>query len=280
MFVFLVLWCSAVAINGELECKDPTSLLQRGDVHDKVNLTNMVDAQGVKNIIDMEPVLQCLRLTTPNIQTLKYPKDAEKHFEQVHKVLAPWVQLAVNKFMGENIKRGYHCSEGFCGPWIEDKWIETFMSTWQNRSSGKDSTKRLAEVFGPYIPIFMPYNDLVAADVFEYAKMIDTLRKSLRPDVAYITLVSRAAGLVGGDAALLDREYDRMLNAVKAIPNVVVLSTGAYPASQTTRRVIARTLLQTNGEAEFAGILHGPLPHNPKVLQTEDETKGGRGQAV
>ena len=229
MFVFLVLWwCSAIVINGEVACEDPASLLQRGDVHDKVNLTNMVDAQGVENIVDMEPALQCLRLTTPNIQTLKYPKDAEEHFEQLQKVLAPYVQIGVNKFMAKNKTRGYHYSEGYYGPWIEDQWIEHFMSTWQNRSSGKDSTKRLAEVFGPYIPIFMPYNDLAEADVFEYAEMIDTLRKSLRPDVAYITVVLRCAGLVGGDAKMWYQQYERMLNAVKAIPNVVVLSPAGY----------------------------------------------------
>ena len=226
MFVLVVLWCSAVAINGELACEDPASLLQRGDIHDKVNLRTMVDAQVAKGVIDMEPVLQCLRLTTPNIQTLRYPKDAEEHFEQLHKALAPWVQFAVNKFMKNNT-RGYHCAEGFCGPWIEDRWIETFMSTWHNRTSGKDSTKRLAEVFGPFIPIFMPYNDLWRADVVEYKKMIDTLQKSLRPDVAYITIASygkAAKRLIGGGMS----EGKRRFPIMKTIPNVVVLSPGGY----------------------------------------------------
>ena len=44
--VFSALWCSAVA-TGELACEDhedPVNLLQHGGVHDKVNLTTMVDA--------------------------------------------------------------------------------------------------------------------------------------------------------------------------------------------------------------------------------------------
>jgi len=225
MFVFWVLWFSAVAINGihgELECEDPASLLQRGDIHDKVNMTTMVEAQVAKNIIDMEPVLQCLRLTTPNIQTLKYPKDAEKHFEKLQEVLAPYVQVAKNRFHGRS------CSEGFCGPWIEDRWLEHFMSTWQNRTSGKDATKRLAEVFGPFIPIFVPYNDLGRTSAGEYAKMIDTLQKSLRPDVAYITLANILFGLINPPPEKSLLQYERMLHIMKTFPNVVVLGPGGY----------------------------------------------------
>jgi len=45
----------------------------------------------------MEPVLPCIRLTTPNIQTLKYPTDAEAHFEE----LRPWFGFAAQTFMAE-----------------------------------------------------------------------------------------------------------------------------------------------------------------------------------
>lgn len=68
----LLLWC--LVVNGfqypaELQgCQGPyaaASLLQRGEVL-------QVTANVGKYMVDMEPVLPCIRLTTPNIQTLKY----------------------------------------------------------------------------------------------------------------------------------------------------------------------------------------------------------------
>ena len=217
MCVLSVLRCSAVA-NGELACEDhedPVNLLQHGGVHDKVNLTTMVDAQVVKDI-DMEPVMQCLRLTTPNLTALKYPKDAEEHFEALHKVLAPWLEFPDLKY----------CYAGFCGPWIENQWISTgFMS--QNRS-GKKSSKRLAEDFGPFIPILMPWNDLLHTDFWEYDKMLQTLRKSLRPDVAYITISEFTSGLVGRRYELSKDHFAKRLEIMKTIPNVLVVSPAGY----------------------------------------------------
>ena len=212
MCVFSVLRCSTVA-NGELACEDhedPVNLLQHGGIHDKVNLTTMFDAQVVEDI-NMEPVMQCLRLTTPELQTLKYPKDAEEHFEALHKVLAPWVQLA------STTKTCYY---EFCGPWIENQWIEShFMS--QNRS-GKKSRKRLAEDFGPFIPILMPWNDLFHHH-HEYDRMLQTLQKSLRPDVAYITI---AQNLLGRQYGKSDQQFAKRLDFMKTIPNVLVVSPG------------------------------------------------------
>ena len=217
MCVLSVLWCSAVA-NGELACEDhedPVNLLQHGGVHDKANLTTMVDAQVVKDI-DMETVMQCLRLTTPNLRTLKYPKDAEEHFEALHKVLAPWLEFPGLKY----------CYAGFCGPWIENQWISTgFMS--QNRS-GKKSSKRLAEDFGPFIPILMPWNDLFNTNHQEYDRMLQTLQKSLRPDVAYITIAQFTAGLLGKQHGKSDQHFAKRLDFMKTIPNVLVVSSAGY----------------------------------------------------
>ena len=218
MCVLSVLWCSAVA-NGELACEDhgdPINLLQHGGFHDKVNLTTMVDAQVVKDI-DMEPVMQCLRLTTRNLQTLKYPKDAEEHFEALHKVLTPWLEFPDLKY----------CYARFCGPWIENQWVSTgkaFMS--QNRSR-KKSRKRLAEHFGPFIPILMPWNQLSHTDFLEYDKMLQTLRKSLRPDVAYITVSQFASGLVG-KKYLSSHRFAKGLEIMKTMPNVLVVSPAGY----------------------------------------------------
>lgn len=88
---------------------------------------------------------------TPNIQTLKYPKDADEHFETLRKVLSPWFDWDISGKLGHH---PYHCAEGYCGPWLENYWIQIFESTWENRT--KDSKKTLADIFGPFIPIFMP----------------------------------------------------------------------------------------------------------------------------
>eukprot|EP00913_Durusdinium_trenchii_P016394 g15410.t1 len=140
---------------------------------------------------EMEPVLRCLRQTTPNLKTLIYPTDAETHFEELRQVLSPWFDYAAKKFMAD-MKNPYHCGEGYCGPWIENRWIKRFLGGWENRSS----QVRLADIFGPFIPIFMTYVDLWVANVFEYENMIAALRQALRPNVAYITVVQHDTGLV------------------------------------------------------------------------------------
>ena len=85
----------------------------------KVAVTLDAPAKPAK---DIEPVLQCLRLTTPDIKPLTYPSDAEVHFEELQKVLIPWFDYAAKKFMAD-MKNPYHCGEGCCGPWIENRWI-------------------------------------------------------------------------------------------------------------------------------------------------------------
>ena len=164
---------------------------------------------------DMEPVLQCLRLTTPDIKTLTYPSDAEAHFEELQKVLSPWFDYAAKKFMAD-MKNPYHCGEGYCGPWIENRWIKRFLGGWENRST----STHLSDLFGPFIPIFMTYVDLWVANVFEYESMIEALRKTVRPNVAYITVVQHDTGLVSS--------REKIVKIMKQIPNVLVLSAGGY----------------------------------------------------
>ena len=152
----LQLVASAVAFNGQT-C-DQTSLLQH-NLHERMNVSTTADTR-----VAMEPVLRCLRLTTPNIQTLKNPNDADEHFETLRKVLSPWFDWDISGKLGHH---PYHCAEGYCGPWLENHWIQSFFeSTWENRT--KDSKIFLADIFGPFIPIFMPYADLFMADKLEW----------------------------------------------------------------------------------------------------------------
>ena len=262
MFLSL-LWCF-VAVRGETSCEVAdgvrnASLLQRGEVHEKVAMA----ADAVTKTLDMKPVLQCLRLTTPHIQHLKYPSDPEEHFEELRNALSPWFDYAAKKFMAKT-KNPYHCTEGYCGPWVENHWIKHFLSTWVNHSSKTGSKKRLAGVFGPFIPIFMPYNDLWNANASEYEKMIKVLRKELRPHVAYITVVLHATGLVSN--------RKKMMKIMDEIPNVVVLSAGGYghvpiPLFKQPEHVLRGRFFKAMSKRKLLLSYMGSSHHSPKDMR-------------
>ena len=91
-----------------------------------------------------------------------------------------------------------------------------FLGGWENRSS----IARLSDFFGPFSPIFMTYADLWVANAFEYESMIEALRKTVRPNVAYITVVQHDTGLVSS--------REKIVKIMKEIPNALVLSAGGY----------------------------------------------------
>ena len=65
---------------------------------------------------DVASASACLRLTTPRVR-LAYPADAEAHFGEVQRALAPWAQ-----------KKGHrpHSAAKYHGPWVENVWISHF----------------------------------------------------------------------------------------------------------------------------------------------------------
>ena len=91
----------------------------------------------------MAPALACLRMTTPELQ-LRYPQDAHAHYVAVHQALTPWLQ--------NSSKHASHKYGGYGGPWIENLWIQHFQPT-------ADAATKLSHVFGPYIPLFIPWVD-------------------------------------------------------------------------------------------------------------------------
>jgi hypothetical protein len=78
----------------------------------------------------------------------------------------------------------------------------------------------LHEVFGPYIPLFIPWTDhWVLKDRGQYPDDLwPTLLKVLRPEVPYIAVVQNAEGLVARVSKF----------SMYRIPNVLVLSAGGY----------------------------------------------------
>lgn len=165
----------------------------------------VADALKVQNIApDMSPALNCLRRSTPSLE-LKYPEDAEEHFKEIHQVLKPHMHL----------EQGMSCYVGYCGPWIENAWMEHFNSTWN--AQRKDA--RLSSAFGPYIPIFFPWVDRWVKQGGNNAQgLFAKLEKVLRKDVAYITVSQN-------DEGVMAREGN---NNLARFPNLLVLSGGGY----------------------------------------------------
>ncbi|CAE8593035.1 unnamed protein product [Polarella glacialis] len=186
----------------------------------------------------------CLRLTTPSLE-LEYPEDAEAHFMEVNASL-------------DSFTKGhkYHCAAGYCGPWVENHWIHHFSTLWKNRPPGT----RLSDIFGPYIPILIPWVDTwVNKGGYHFpGGMIEALKKILRPNVLYITVAQNDQGWLARSGI---REKD--------MPNVLVLSGGGYghvpvPLLKADENL---TLANPVGARKYIVSFVGTLGHAPQNLR-------------
>ena len=157
----------------------------------------------------MRPALACLLKTTPGLN-LSYPSsDAEawSHYDDVHREMSAWLQTAHGFRM--------HGFAGYSGPWIENVWISHFQ---QRLERARAKGRPLRAVFGPYIPLFVPFTDHWVRAGFKYPDgLIAALLRALRSNLAYITVSQNDEGLTGKDEVVMGR-----------IPNVLVLSAGGY----------------------------------------------------
>lgn len=115
--------------------------------------------------VDVNAALSCLHQTTPNL-VLEYPPDADAHMNEIRMALAPWAQHGAHRM---------HSAAGHGGPWIENHWISRFEGAYDG--SGDDVC--LQDLFGPYVPIFMPWVDgLIGPPNENYYPdgLIDTLK--------------------------------------------------------------------------------------------------------
>eukprot|EP00039_Didymoeca_costata_P024970 m.12001 g.12001 ORF g.12001 m.12001 type:complete len:667 (+) comp4568_c0_seq1:300-2300(+) len=130
----------------------------------------------VVNSVDMSIARECLQKTHPNV-TLAYPDDALEHYHDIHNSL---------KRFYENV--GPHCYAKYCGPWIENFFIRTFKPRAENGT--------LQDTFGPFIPILIPWTDILQHGKGKYDKAFtDVLANKLRDNVAYITVSQNDRGL-------------------------------------------------------------------------------------
>eukprot|EP00040_Diaphanoeca_grandis_P017266 m.89781 g.89781 ORF g.89781 m.89781 type:complete len:517 (-) comp26332_c0_seq2:210-1760(-) len=175
--------------------------------HDKDASLLSLDPQAL-----VKHAASCLQLTTPSI-ALEYPTDPEAHFEEFHVGMLQWLEDRPHCVSHEDGKE-------FCGPWIENVWIRTFGSAY---CAQPIETRKLAPIFGPFIPLLVPWVDRWVNNSdhpWKYPKnMIKTLKSLLRPSVPYITVSQNDEGLVA--------TCNEGLNH-KDIPNVLVLSAGGH----------------------------------------------------
>jgi hypothetical protein len=153
---------------------------------------------------DVEGGLDCLGLTKPKPSAaLAYPRDAEEHFLEIEKALARWKQKDVHR---------PHRAAGFGGPWVENIWIQHF----EDKLYGSGKKQCLRSVFGPFIPILLPWVDRWMGNGKEYPRpMLGALQGVLRKDVMYVTVAQNDVGLDGA----MD---------LVSFPNLVVLSAGGF----------------------------------------------------
>jgi hypothetical protein len=177
------------------------------------------------SVPDLSIALSCLHQSTPNLK-LSYPNDAKEHFLEIHQALRRWTD-----------KSKPHCHARFCGPWIENHWIDRFYNL------TRDEASCLSDSFGPFVPLLIPWVDLWVnrPKKFKYPKgFVQTLMGVLRPDVPYITVSQNDQGLPANEE-------------IPQMNNILVLSAGGYG------HVPIPLLKQDESQVE-------PIPHPRKWL--------------
>eukprot|EP00913_Durusdinium_trenchii_P006862 g6453.t1 len=144
---------------------------------------------------------------------MRYPSDAEEHFLEVNRTLASFLprHVPMHKWLL------------YQGPWIENFWINRFSQKWLERPRGT----RLHEIFGPFIPIFVPFVDLKVMMKGKYPPgLMEALNRTLRRDCLYVTVSQHDEGLFGMPRGAERKQVDRIQQS--SIPNLLVFSAGGY----------------------------------------------------
>jgi len=211
----------------------------RTKVQVAIDLSQRLDAQcaaasntdpGFATLIN--PALDCLKKSTLNMtrETLVYPiADAHAHFNEIRLAVSQWAQ-----YEGQN----YRAGPLYAGPWLENYFISHFENKYDDRihniseaaaeatgtsspSSSSQSTTPFCtyDLFGPYIPILVPWTNHQYVRHHEYVQELWSMLQSLlRPDVPYIVIEHHDGGVLapGNDLAITD------------FPNILVMSAGGY----------------------------------------------------
>lgn len=194
----------------------------------------------------MSVARDCVSRTWPEVASrLRYPADAEDHFEEVHSALAHKFPSAFHNLgepelqynlpghftlPAEGLYPGVRCwkmsdaNEPTCAPAYEAIWMTHERLGGGFRQPRRHAARRplLRTVFGSFVPLFVRWTEVLrlTADATVglpvgsmTPPLIMELQHLLRPDVAYVTAAFDDHGL-GTLGAML--------------PNVVVLGHGGY----------------------------------------------------
>ena len=223
--------------------------------------------QGAFNAKAME----CLRQTTPELERLEYPDDAEEHFEELNRTMSKFTK-GVKPLCGK-------ISAGFCGPWLENHWIGHFSTLWRNRKNGT----RLRDLFGPYIPILFPFLDIYIPNFYRYPKgQLETLNRTMRPNVLYLAVSQCDDGIFGHSP-----KRDLVKFRQTDFPNMLVMSAGGYGHvplplfKQEEDPVPAAPIMDRTYAASFMGSLdHGPKGLRIGMKKNSEDWGKARGKQV
>jgi hypothetical protein len=175
----------------------------------KVEATAKNSCTRQNRSVDLTVALSCLNLTTSALY-LEYPLDAEQHFREIRLALAPWAQHNAHIV---------HTAAKYSGPWMENYWISHFEGLFDEQAANGSSFACLSDIFGPFIPLFVPWVDHWVTNKHTYpSELVETLRSVLRPNVPYITVSQNDDGLPGRHPNLTMEE----------LPNILVMSAGGY----------------------------------------------------
>jgi len=161
-------------------------------------------AEQLTSLETMGKALACMRLTNPDVEAA-YPTDAEEHFAEIF--------YNVSKFVPMDWKP--HNWAGYGGPWIENHWINVGKRYLAQRHKGT----KLSDVFGPFIPIFVPWVDMAVKSKGYPGGLVKMLTESMRRNVLYITVSQH-------DSGIFEAVRNLKINREKDMPNLLVLSSG------------------------------------------------------
>lgn len=143
-----------------------------GATHNPMHNTSSPEflAQAAETYAKVIPCITTWMYPSGHLPNFSFPKDAERHFAQI-------------KNLTTNFTRGaYHTYAGYSGPWIENEFIHKYY----NHS---------LHSFRGLIPLFIQWIDNYVLHRHQYEQLQGILRKMLRPNVLYFTVVQSAEGL-------------------------------------------------------------------------------------
>lgn len=195
----------------------------------------------------MDAPRRCLGL-----ENITYPDDAYEHYQEIHRLLHEHTNHTKP-----------HRAAGYRGPWIENYWIDHF----KEAASHLDHLN-FSSMFGPYIPLFVPWVDIWVSNSKLYPKgVFDALEKVLRKDVAYLTVSQSDHGLPGCDDPFHFKVKGEPAKRFGVPPNILVLSAGGYGHVPVPLFKQSERTFQSKRNRTWLVSYAGSLSHDPIGLR-------------